>query len=1355
MAQRLGSYLDGEMVKGVAEGRAEGGRKPKVGFIYSGQGGQWSGMGRELMEQEEEFLQAIRECDEEVREQSGWSLLEEMRAEGSATKIEGEEIEVTQAALFGMQVGMTRLWRRWGVEAEVVMGHSMGEVGGAVGAGIMSLKEGVRVITTRGRLLQRAVKKGAMIAVEMSEREAREEIRGREREVGIGAVNGERSVVVSGEAEEIEEIKRRLERRGEMVKELRTTGVAGHSPQVEEISEELGRRLKGIRGREGKARMISTVRGVRIRGEEVDGEYWRENLRKEVRFREGMEEMKREGVEVYVEVGAGGKLGGAIREAIGGGKEGRERAARVIGGGRRGERERERMMEGVGEAYVAGVEVKWEKVQGEKGERVRLPRYEFQRQPFWLDSPQDGYKHSPAQQHFHKVAASQDLLGHHLESSLHPDTHFWENELSAERFPFHNDHRVNGVGVMPAAAQLDMALAAAAHVFAKQSCFIEEVEFQRALTLDEDSKPVAQLAIVREGDNTARFQLSSLQSKEAAGNDRWLLHTKGAIRLDEAGADASRLARSSPDEIKARLVEVVPGSQHYTEMAERGIRYGPAFQCVEQLWRNGREAIARLRIRGATAFDSSGHQVDPALLDGGFQVLESILKPEGSVLKEAGVYVPVGLESMRAFDKPGRELWAYAEVRSCDNASANEAIGDLFLLTDDGRIVVEAIGLRVKRLEPVTSHLSEIYHSNLLYEAQWEPVASLNHPPQTERASWLIFSDREGTGAGLKSILTERGDQCVMLSAGEDYGLIEPGHYQINPSSPKHFQRLFRDSLSAGSLPCRGIVHLWSLDANAPEKNGLESLAAAQSLGCASVLHLVKSLARERKPPRLYLVTAGVHAVDQRQQAIAIAQSPLWGLARVIANERPELRCTRIDLSPVISRDEMQALFREVYLDADADEIALRGAARYEARLNRYSPRFKQHALRAPSPVIEGNGTYLITGGLGGLGLSVAEWMIHRGAKNLALVGRSDPSPEAARIVERIKKSGASIKVARADIADREQAARVFQNVRETMPPLKGIIHAAGILDDGILLNLDQERFEKVIAPKVYGAWNLHTLTAGIPLRLFVLFSSAGSLLGSAGQGNHAAANSFLDALAHYRRAHGLPGLSINWGPWSEVGLAARPNRAGSLALRGIGHISPATAKDALELLLVQESTQACVMPFDFEQWRQFYPRAAKSSFFSLLARGRSRPDSLKIREQALALSPGWARRSFLESHIQEQVSVVLRLARAEIDFDKPLQALGLDSLRALELRNRLESSTGLVLPATLTWKCPTIASLADHLADRMNISLELSNEATMPSATEGNATVNNLTAFEQLSEEQAVALLSRKLDLIDGKELK
>ncbi|MBN1991919.1 MAG: SDR family NAD(P)-dependent oxidoreductase [Anaerolineae bacterium] len=407
--------------------------------------------------------------------------------------------------------------------------------------------------------------------------------------------------------------------------------------------------------------------------------------------------------------------------------------------------------------------------------------------------------------------------------------------------------------------------------------------------------------------------------------------------------------------------------------------------------------------------------------------------------------------------------------------------------------------------------------------------------------------------------------------------------------------------------------------------------------------------------------------------------------------------------------------------------------------------------------------SYLITGGLGELGLLVAGWLAEQGAQHLILTGRRGLTSAAAqKAVDQLAAAGVDVRVMPADVSDPAAITHLLEEAATTMPPLRGIVHAAGILDDGVLLQQTWPRFEAVMAPKVAGAWNLHTLTQHLPLDFFVCFSSMAGLLGSPGQGNYAAANTFMDALMHHRRRLGLPGLSINWGPWANVGMLAdlSAHNQARLTAQGITAFAPAQGKQAMDTLLRQNTPQIGILNINWSKFLAQFSAMPAIPFIETLARNVAitpSPKSLDLR-QTLQATPAAERPAVLIDYLCAQLARVLGLSSAEqIEPRQRFFELGLDSLMAIELRNQFENSLGQTLPATVLFDQPTVEALAHYLAQNLELpedsppantkatTVETVFPADPPESDEFGATTAG--QIERLSEAEAEALLLKELE--------
>ena len=355
---------------------------------------------------------------------------------------------------------------------------------------------------------------------------------------------------------------------------------------------------------------------------------------------------------------------------------------------------------------------------------------------------------------------------------------------------------------------------------------------------------------------------------------------------------------------------------------------------------------------------------------------------------------------------------------------------------------------------------------------------------------------------------------------------------------------------------------------------------------------------------------------------------------------------------------------------------------------------------------VRARASYLITGGFGALGLMAAAQLVELGAKHLVLAGRRHPLGEAAKQVETFRAMGVTVHVTTADLSNEAELLPLFEAFGKTMPPLRGIVHAAGVLDDGLIENLTPQQFATVLAGKAYGAALLDRLTQHLDLDFFVLFSSAAAILGSVGQANYAAANAYLDALAHQRHGRGLAATSINWGPWADIGLAAaQSNRGDRLATQGLPSFTPGEGQRLFRKLLEHPQTQVVAMHFDAALWRQWFSSVGDAHFFSALAEPPAQPSSpaSAILQQLQHAAPGEAP-ALLAAHVRQQLAAVLRLPLAEVPVKKAFRTFGLDSLLGLELRNRLERSLGVKLPATVIWNYSNVDALAGNLLTRLHL---------------------------------------------------
>ncbi|MCA9970397.1 MAG: SDR family NAD(P)-dependent oxidoreductase, partial [Anaerolineales bacterium] len=662
-----------------------------------------------------------------------------------------------------------------------------------------------------------------------------------------------------------------------------------------------------------------------------------------------------------------------------------------------------------------------------------------------------------------------------------------------------------------------------------------------------------------------------------------------------------------------------------------------------------------------------------------------------------------------AADKPGRALLPAGQspvLSLLDQGDTEQLIAELKeaeqLSDDDVALAPRLLDALIRR------HQQQVAAASIqawLHEIRWEPRAldpAADDLLPAAPGLWLLFADPDGVAEAAAARLAALEKRCVLVTPGAAFAQLAADRWQIDPAAEADYGRLLQAVLAEETRPFEGVVYLWSLAQPADEP-----LPAQVALGVRGALHLVQALqqpAIAARPPRLWLATRGAQPVG-KAGVTAVAQAAQWGLGNVVGVEHPDLRPVQIDLDPEADAAANAGfLFAEIHAQAHENGAAVRRGARYVARL---APAPTPTAEPAPLPV-QADAAYLITGGMGGLGLRVARWLVAQGARHLLLMGRRAPSDKAQAVIDELTAAGAQVVVGRGDVADADQLARVLAQIEAEMPPLRGVMHAAGGLDDGVLLQQTWPRFEKVLAPKVAGTWHLHTQTQEMPLDFFVLFSSIAATLGSPGQANYAAANSFQDAFAHFRRAQGLPAQSINWGGWDNVGMAATLGSQSNQrwASIGVGLIPPEQGMAALAHIMRQDVAQRVVLPVNWARFMgQFPPGLAPRFLETLAAQVRRDADAAPADEQpavlqALAAAAPHARRELLMGLVREQAAAVLALDPTfVVDPATPLRDLGMDSLMAVQLRNAISGRLGRPLPATLLFNYPTVGELTDYLS--------------------------------------------------------
>jgi surfactin synthase thioesterase subunit/NAD(P)-dependent dehydrogenase (short-subunit alcohol dehydrogenase family)/acyl carrier protein len=675
-------------------------------------------------------------------------------------------------------------------------------------------------------------------------------------------------------------------------------------------------------------------------------------------------------------------------------------------------------------------------------------------------------------------------------------------------------------------------------------------------------------------------------------------------------------------------------------------------------------------------------------------------------------YLPVSLVGFRCYQDGIDEAWVHTRLRSVEKDDTQ--VVDIRVYDVAERPVAELEGLTVRLLPLDKVQPPRADTDDLFYRAVWRK--SVRGAANSERdrapASWIIFADAKGVGVALASKLEATGHHCHLVYRDDAYA--QPGirKWTVNERQPHHFRRLLEQFAASETVPCDGVVYLWGLDAPSMEGLTLARLKSGSEMICRGALGILHALAETRTTNatgrRLWFVTANTQKIEGPHQHIDPVQAPLWGLGRTVAIEYPGIWGGLIDLQLNGHRTpDIDLLAAELLYPDGETQIAISAGGQ------RNVPRFVKQSLAelpAQLPRVRGDATYLVTGGLGMLGRSAAKWLIRKGAKHLVLTGRNASAEAAQEVFSAAEIKSSAIHVVAADISREGDVSRLMQKISNELPPLKGVVHSAGVLDDGILAQLDWDRFARLFAPRVYGSWLLHEYTKSLELDFFILKSSLLSLLGSAGQGNYTASSSFLDSLAAHRRAAGLPARAINWSAWSGGGLATISGARGEAMWSSLGvkFVSPDIAMQAFDKLMHRDVDQIAVAVAD---WPTYSGKVGTPPFLAELLSGNEVFGSSKFAlgkittPDAPPVAVNGQARQQLFSKLQQHIMAKLGFTEA-IDPDQSLSELGLDSLMSVNLSNSLEDEFGIPLSVTELIKGPTINQLVDHMIDEFGVTI-------------------------------------------------
>ncbi|ATY14196.1 beta-ketoacyl synthase [Amycolatopsis sp. AA4] len=1174
----LAALVDEEDARGVVRGIATGGGR--TAFLFAGQGSQRAQMGTQLAARYPAFAEAYDEVCAELDKHLDRPLREVIESGDGL-----DETRWTQPALFALEVALFRTVRSWGVKPDLLAGHSIGELAAAHCAGVFSLADAAKLVVARGKLMQALPTGGAMVAIDGTPEAVREAAGD---SVDIAAVNGPTAVVISGAAEAVSQVAAKFER----TKQLRVSH-AFHSRLMDPMLAEFRTVAEGLSYADPRIPVISTVTGEPA-DDLASPEYWVNQVRAGVQFRDAVTRAAADGVTRFLELGPDATLTAMADACLDERPDGLVFASLL----HKQQDEAVAALTGVAQLHVSGVDVDWAAIYAPTGAHpVPVPTYPFQRQRYWLESTAA----APGQEDHPLLGTATELAG--AEGLL------FTGRLSVGTHPWLADHVVGGSILFPGTGFVEMAIRSGDEAGCPR---LDELTLEYPLVVPERTGVRVQFALDAAENGVRTFTVHS-RPEGAADGVPWTRHATG--RLAKAGkAEKFDLSAWPP------AAEQVQLEGTYEGLAADGLAYGPAFRGLVAAWKGDGEAFAEIQLP-ASVSDVDRYGIHPAVLD--------------AALHTIGVSGAVGDEPALPFAWEGVRLHAVGattlrvHVKQIGSGAAALEIADG---TGAPVASVDSLLLRPMSAQP---QAAETGGTESLFRLAWEQT-DLDAVPEV--TDWTVVGD-------------------------DPFGLTE--------------------TLAATAAPSIG------------DASGLLVLPSAGTDVHAELHRVLGELQTFLGRPEgsLLVVTRGAVAADAEESPDPVGAA-VAGLVRSAQAEHPD-RITLVDLGTGTPSGRTLAAVSA----SDEPQVALRAGAVLVPRLQRAGD-------AAAAPVWDPEGTVLITGATGALGGSVARHLVtEHGVRNLLLVSRRGAdAPGATELRDELAGLGAEVTLAACDVADRAAVSALLEGI-----DLRGVVHAAGVLDDGVLTSLTPERLDHVLRPKVDAAATLDELTRDRNLTAFVLFSSAAGVLGAPGQGSYAAANAYLDALAVRRRREGLAGSSLAWGLWGGgMGAALEDADAHRIGETGITALS---TEDGLRLLdAAAGSPEPLLVPIALDT--RVLASSGDDDLPAVLrelagSRGRRAAqdaveDTETLAQKLGALPPG-KRVPTVLTLVRTHAATLLGHAGPEaVEADRSFNEVGFDSLSATGFRNKLSLVTGLKLPVSLIFDYPTPRILAEHLVSEL-----------------------------------------------------
>jgi len=905
LKDQINEYINDGQTDSMVYGKRDPNFRPKIAFVFSGQGPQWWGMGRELFEQEPIFRATIERISFLFEEYSGWSLKDELDKSEADNRL--DQTEVAQPALFAIQVALSAYWRKLGIVPDTVIGHSIGEVAAAHISGILSLESAIKVVYHRSRLMQQATGLGKMAAIDLPIDTLQPFVEDFQDQVSLGARNSHTSNVICGNEQALDQILDRLTSEDVFFKKL-PVNYAFHSPQMEPFRKELSAVLEGLELQKMNIPIVSTVSGKIAKEDDYAAEYWGRNIRESVQFSKGIDLLIEQNHTVFIELGPHPVLKNYITQNL----EALSKEAHILPSIRRKEAEQKRVLLSLTQLFTIGYPINWSKLYPEFAPFVNLPTYPFQRERYWIEEESETIAPTKG------TTKEHPLLGREHSSALMPTHSNWTVQLKYDFVAYLNNGRDAFAPVLPESAYLEMAFAASAQTYHTEEIVLKNIVFKNILSLRKSESKQLHFSLTPVSAKKAYFQAYSKPAQKT-NSQSWLIHSLGSILTD----GASENVPSSPIDLKAIRKRLKPvqsitallsdGNSSLIDMDQIS-RYG------QNIWAADNEILMRIKIDDLDQLQADHYRVHPRIIDNLFQLI-FLAAQVGE--QQPFIYRPHSLGTFKLSAQPVKDFWAHITISRTD-AQKPVILSQLHVSDLEGRQIFEVKDLRLEALS-----ISEAM-KNLFYDVEWQKLSLQKHSRRTAELSdqWILLSDESERAHSLFQKLIQKNKSCIRATFGSTNSDTSENLVQLNPSDNEFFLAKLKKIVQ----PASTLIYFWNLNQNSMNPEYLHTFISS-----------IDQL--DAVPGEIWLLTQSAINSDGSDYEINPNQAALWDVQRALVQKYSNLNIRLLNMG-----EQNSNIFNAIHIDPRETEINMENNVYSVPRLIKFRQMSSTNESEQPLP---------------------------------------------------------------------------------------------------------------------------------------------------------------------------------------------------------------------------------------------------------------------------------------------------------------------------------------------------------------------------------------------------------------------